>query len=197
MVSIARETLTSDLTPRFRGRLVTPADSDYDDARMVYNAMIDRRPVLIARCRDVADVMAALTFARDRGLTIAIRGGGHNGAGFGTVEGGALVGDLDHATHAFGLATPAGVISTTGVGGLTLGGGHGYLSRRYGLTSDNLVSADVVLADGRYEPIMDGCRASSVRTIRTTSSTSVRTSARPREPRPPRRLARASGVEWR
>ena len=157
----------------FRGRLVTSSDRGYDEARAVYNAMIDRRPSLVARCRDGADVIAALRFARESGLEVAVRGGGHNGAGLGTVEGGivldlrdmngvlvdadarvatvqggARLGDLDHAAHAFGLATPTGIISTTGVGGLTLGGGHGYLSRKHGLTIDNLVGAEVVLADG-------------------------------------------------
>jgi FAD/FMN-containing dehydrogenase len=155
------------------GDLLAPGDPGYEEARRLYNAMIDKRPALIARCRDVADVIAAVNFARKQRLEVAVRGGGHNGAGLGsvqdglvidlremrgvdvdpaartaTVAGGALMRDLDHATHAFGLAVPSGVISTTGVGGLTLGGGHGYLSRKYGLTIDSLLSADVVLADG-------------------------------------------------
>ncbi len=158
----------------FAGQIIGPQDDGYDDARAVYNAMIDRRPGLIARCADVADVMAALRVAERQDLLVAIRGGGHHGGGLGIcddglvidlsllrgirvdpaartvrVEGGCLWGELDHATHAFGLAVPGGFVSTTGVGGLTLGGGLGHLSRRYGLTIDSLVSADVVLADGR------------------------------------------------
>jgi FAD/FMN-containing dehydrogenase len=163
-----------DLRARFRGELIVPGDPAYEAARKVYNGMIDRRPALIARCADVADVMAGVQFAREKGLTLAIRGGGHNGPGLGVCDGGVVIdlarlrgirvdpkdktvrvdggcvwGDVDHATHAFGLAVPSGFISTTGVGGLTLGGGVGYLSRRYGLTIDNLLSVDVVLADGR------------------------------------------------
>jgi len=162
------------LRAQLRGELVTPADAGYDAARKVYNAMIDRRPALIARCVDVADVIACVGFAREKGLLLAVRGGGHNGPGLGVcddglvidlsrmrgirvdprdrtvrVEGGCLWGDVDHATHPFGLAVPSGFISTTGVGGLTLGGGIGYLSRRHGLTIDSLLAADVVLADGR------------------------------------------------
>jgi FAD/FMN-containing dehydrogenase len=157
------------------GAAVEPADTEYEDARRLYNAMIDKRPALIVCCRDVADVRAAIDFGRREELEIAVRGGGHNGAGLGsvdnglvidlslmngvrvdpldrtaTVEGGALLADLDHATHAFGLAVPGGIISTTGIGGLTLGGGHGYLTRKHGLTIDNLISADVVLADGNF-----------------------------------------------
>jgi FAD/FMN-containing dehydrogenase len=168
------ETGVNELRAQLRGEVVTPEDQGYEEARRLYNAMIDRRPAVVARCTGVADVTAALQFARERGLDVAIRGGGHNGAGFGsvdqglvvdlggmrevrvdagartaTVEGGALMADLDRAAHAFGLATPAGIISTTGVGGLTLGGGHGYLTRKHGLTIDNLLSAQVVLADGR------------------------------------------------
>jgi FAD binding domain/Berberine and berberine like len=163
------------LQASFRGELIQPADSGYETARKVYNGMINKRPKLIARCADVADVMAAVQFARDGELLTAIRGGGHNGAGLGTCDGGLVVdlspmkgvrvdpvartvrvgagcvwGEVDHATHAFGMATPCGFISTTGVAGLTLGGGIGYLTRRYGLTIDNLLSADVVLADGRF-----------------------------------------------
>jgi len=163
------------LKSSFRGELIQPADAAYESARKVYNGMIDKRPRLIARCVDVADVMAAVEFGRENGLLTAIRGGGHNGAGLGTcddglvidlsrmkgirvnpaaktvrVEPGCVWGDVDHATHAFGMATPCGFISTTGVAGLTLGGGIGYLTRRYGLTIDNLLAVDVVLADGRF-----------------------------------------------
>ena len=163
------------LAQDFRGILVNPADAGYDEARKLYNGMIDKRPRLIARCADVADVMAAVNFGRENNLKIAIRGGGHNGPGLGSVDDGLMIdlsamksvrvdpasrtarvdagciqGDLDHATHAFGLATPAGIISTTGIAGLTLSGGHGYLSRKYGLTIDNLIEADVVLADGSF-----------------------------------------------
>src|SRR5947199_1192235 len=158
-----------------RGRLITRSDPDYDEARALYNGMIDKRPLLIARCADVADVIAAVNFGSDNGLLIAIRGGGHNGPGLGSVNDGLVIdlstmkgvrvdpanrtvrvgpgctsGDVDHATHAFGLAVPFGIVSTTGVGGLTLGGGTGYLTRKYGLTIDNLLEADVVLADGRF-----------------------------------------------
>jgi FAD/FMN-containing dehydrogenase len=157
-----------------RGRLVKPNDADYDDVRALYNGMIDRRPRLIARCVDVADVITAVTFGREQGLLVAIRGGGHNGPGLGScndglvidlsmmrgvhvdpsnrtvrVQGGCTSGDVDHATHPFGLAVPFGIVSTTGVAGLTLGGGTGYLTRKYGLTIDNLLEAEVVLADGR------------------------------------------------
>jgi len=158
-----------------RGELVGPGDQSYDAARKVYNAMIDRRPRLIARCADVADVIAAVNFGRENKLLVAVRGGGHNAGGLGVcdeglvidlspmryvrvdpkkrtvlVGGGALWGDVDHATHAFGLAVPTGIISTTGVGGLTLGGGLGHLTRQCGLTIDNLLGVDMVLADGRF-----------------------------------------------
>ena len=164
-----------DFASRLRGELIQPGDATYDSVRKVYNAMIDKHPALIARCADVADVMAGVNFARGSGLTLAVRGGGHNGPGLGVcddglvldlsgmkgirvdpaartarVEGGATWGSVDHATHAFGLATPSGFISSTGVGGLTLGGGIGYLSRTYGLTIDNLLEVDMVLADGRF-----------------------------------------------
>ena len=156
-----------------RGELIQPTDPGYNEARKVYNGMIDKRPRLIARCSDVADVISCVNFARENEVLLAVRGGGHNGAGWAVadgalvidlsamrgvrvdpqertvrVEGGATWGDVDHATHAFGLAVPTGIISTTGVAGLTLGGGHGYLARKYGLTIDNLLEADVVLADG-------------------------------------------------
>lgn len=163
------------LTAAFRGSLIAPEDDQYETARKVNNAMIDRRPGLIARCVDVADVIAAVNAAREAGCLVAVRGGGHNGAGFGTCDDGLVIdlgdmkgvrvdpsdstarispgctlGEVDHATHAFGLAVPAGVVSTTGVGGLTLGGGIGYLSRRWGLAIDNLIEVDMVLADGSF-----------------------------------------------
>ena len=167
--------LLAKLTETIRGKLIGRDDPDYDEARKLYNGMIDKRPLLIARCRDEADVIAAVNFGRDNKLPLAIRGGGHNGPGLGSVDdglvidlslmkgvrfdpvamtvraaAGCLTGDIDHATSAFGQAVPFGVISTTGVAGLTLSGGHGYLSRQYGLAVDNLVEADVVLADGRF-----------------------------------------------
>jgi hypothetical protein len=158
-----------------RGKLIEPGDADYDAVRALYNGMIDKRPRLIARCVDVADVISAVNFGRDQGLLVAIRGGGHNGPGLGScndglvidlsmmksvrvdpasrtvrVDAGCTSGDVDHATHPFGLAVPFGIVSTTGVAGLTLGGGTGYLTRKYGLTIDNLLEADVVLADGKF-----------------------------------------------
>ncbi|RWE80398.1 MAG: FAD-binding oxidoreductase [Mesorhizobium sp.] len=161
------------LRESLRGEVILRDDAGYDEARKVYNGMIEKRPLLIARCADVADVIAAVKYARDNDLLIAVRGGGHNGAGLGICDNGLVIdlsmmkgvhvdpktrtvrvgpgcnsGDVDHATHPFGLAVPAGIVSTTGVAGLTLGGGTGYLTRRYGLTIDNLVEADLVLADG-------------------------------------------------
>lgn len=163
------------LGAQLRGALVRPGDDAYDEARTVYNAMHDRRPALIVRARDAADVIASVTFARTHDLLLAVRGGGHSVPGFGTcddglvldlgpmkgirvdpehetvrAQGGCTWGDLDHATHGFGMATPGGVVSTTGIAGLTLGGGMGHLSRRYGLSCDNLVSADVVTAQGDF-----------------------------------------------
>jgi FAD/FMN-containing dehydrogenase len=165
----------AQLRAQMRGDLVEPEDLRYDVIRKVYNAMIDRKPRLIALCTDAADVMACVKFARANDLRVAVRGGGHNGGGLGTcddglvidlskinnvrvdpkartvrVGGGATWGAVDHATHAFGLAVPSGIVSTTGVGGLTLGGGLGHLTRKYGLTIDNLLSADLVLADSSF-----------------------------------------------
>src|SRR6059036_2209983 len=165
----------ADFKANLRGRLIQPGDKDYDEARKVYNEMIHKKPRLIARCVDVADVIRSVNFARENDLLVAIRGGGHNAGGLGicddglvvdlapikytrvdpaartvVVGGGCTWGDVDHATYPFALATPSGFISTTGVGGLTLGGGVGYLTRKYGLTIDNLLSADVVLADGSF-----------------------------------------------
>ncbi|MGC3875329.1 FAD-binding oxidoreductase [Halomonas sp. GXIMD04776] len=159
---------------RLRGELIRPQDARYDEARRVYNAVHDRRPALIVRAADVADVMASVAFARQHELPLAVRGGGHSVPGFGTcdnglvldlgrmrgirvdpeaqrvrAEGGCTWADLNHATAAFGLATTGGIVSTTGIGGLTLGGGLGYLARRCGLSCDNLLSADVVTAEGR------------------------------------------------
>jgi hypothetical protein len=160
---------------QLRGALLEPGEQGYEQARKVYNGMIDRHPALIARCVDTADVIYSVNFARQNGITLAVRGGGHSGPGLGIcddglvidlsemkgikvdpsnqtvrVEGGCVWGDVDHALHPFGLAVPSGFISSTGVGGLTLGGGSGYLTRKYGLTIDNLLSVDMVLADGRF-----------------------------------------------
>jgi FAD/FMN-containing dehydrogenase len=158
---------------QLRGELIEPTDTNYDDERKVYNAMISRRPRMIAKCVDAADVVAAVEFARNQDLSVSIRSGGHNAGGLGVCDDGLVIdlslikgvvvdpvtrtvragcgctwGEIDRATHAFGLAVPSGIISTTGVGGLTLGGGIGYLTRQYGLTIDNLLEADVVLANG-------------------------------------------------
>jgi len=158
-----------------RGELIEPGDLQYDTARKVYNGMIDCHPRFIARCVDEADVISCVHFCRDNQLLTAIRSGGHNGGGLGVCDDGLVIdlsrmkgisvdpdartawvaagctlGDIDHATHAFGLASPSGIISTTGVGGITLGGGLGHLTRRYGLAIDNLLAANVVLADGRF-----------------------------------------------
>jgi FAD/FMN-containing dehydrogenase len=160
---------------KLRGQLIGRDDPNYETERKVYNAMIQKRPLLIARCRDVADVIAAVQFGRESNLPVSIRGGGHNAGGLGICDdglvidlslirytrvdvkakrvragGGCVWGDVDHASHTFGLAVPAGIISTTGVGGLTLGGGLGHLTRKCGLTIDNLLSADLVLADGSF-----------------------------------------------
>lgn len=158
-----------------RGDLVEPGDPDYDEARQVYNAMHDRRPAIIVRAVDAGDVIATVDFAREQALPLAVRGGSHSVPGYGTCDGGAVLdlglmrgirvdpgtrtawveggctwADVNHATHAFGLATTGGVVSTTGVGGLTTGGGMGYLARRCGLACDNLVSVDLVTAEGAF-----------------------------------------------
>src|SRR5436305_4048920 len=169
-------TLTFDtLRQQVRGDVITKDDEGYEQARLVYNAMIDRRPSVIVRAVNAGDVIAAVNFAREGRLDLAIRGGSHSVPGFGTcdgglvidlvrmrgvrvnpekrtarAEGGATWGDFNAATYPFGLATTGGIISTTGVAGLTLGGGIGYLARGFGLSCDNLVSADVVTADGGF-----------------------------------------------
>jgi len=168
-----RDLPLEQLRPLLLGAVITPGDPSYDEVRSVYNAMIDKRPAAIVTCRDTADVVACVRFAAEHDVPLAVRGGGHNAGGLGVaddalvvdlremrsttvdpagrtvrVDGGCVWADVDHATVAFGMATPSGFIASTGVGGLTLGGGIGYLTRRFGLTVDNLVSADVVLADG-------------------------------------------------
>jgi FAD/FMN-containing dehydrogenase len=165
----------SELKAKLRGEAIQPGDANYDEARKLYNGMIDKRPALIVRCVDAADVIACVNYARENGILLAVRGGGHNGPGLGSCDGGLVIdlsrmrgvrvdpaakaaqvsggcvwGDVDHATHPFGLAAASGIISTTGVGGLTLGGGIGHLSRKYGLTIDNLTAVDMVLADGSF-----------------------------------------------
>lgn len=165
----------SELTERLRGEVIVPGDESYDQARAVHNGMIDRRPAVVVRVANAGDAIAVVNYARDNELELSVRGGGHSAPGFGTNDGGVVLdfsamrsvrvdptsrtaradagttwGDFNAATHAFGLATVGGIISTTGISGLTLGGGIGYLSRGYGLSLDNLVSADVVTADGRF-----------------------------------------------
>jgi len=169
------DSVVEGLRDQVRGRLVDRADPAYDEARQVYNGAVGRRPWAMARVADVADVIACVSFARDHQIPLAVRGGGHHGAGFGVwddalvidfatlrsttvdpeartvrVDAGCTWGDVDHATGAFGMATPSGFVSTTGVAGLALGGGSGYLSRHFGMTVDNVLAVDVVLADGRF-----------------------------------------------
>jgi UDP-N-acetylenolpyruvoylglucosamine reductase len=169
------ETAIEEFKLNLRGELIQPGDPTYEEACKVYNGMIHKHPRLIAKCVDAADVITSVNFGRNNNLLLAIRGGGHNGAGLGICDdglvidlshmnntrvdpaqktiqagGGCTLGDVDHASHAFGMAVPGGIISTTGVSGLTLGGGIGYLTRKYGLSIDNLLEADVVLADGSF-----------------------------------------------
>ena len=172
---MSRMSSTDSLRSSLRGRLLLPTDDGYEAARHVWNGMIDKRPAAIVQCAGVADVQAAVRFGRAEGLTLAVRGGGHNVAGNATCDGGLLIdmglmksvrvdpaertaraeagliwGEFDHATHVHGLATPGGLISTTGIAGLTLGGGFGYLSRRFGLACDNLLSVGLVTASGDF-----------------------------------------------
>ncbi|MFF0732729.1 FAD-binding oxidoreductase [Streptomyces chartreusis] len=174
------ERLLGRLRGAVRGTVVEPGDPAYDEARKVYNAMHDRRPAIIVRAVDTGDVMATVDFAREQGVPLAVRGGSHSVPGYGTcdggvvldlglmrgirvdpdtrtawVEGGCTWADVNHATHAFGLATTGGIVSTTGVGGLTTGGGLGHLARRCGLACDNLVSVDLVTADGSFVTCTD------------------------------------------
>ncbi len=163
------------LSEQVRGRLITAEDEGYDEARAVHNGMFDKRPLAVLRAEQVGDVIAAVKCAGELGLDLSVRGGMHSGPGFGTNDGGLVIdmghmrtvrvdpraktaradagatwGDFNYATNAFGLATTGGIISTTGISGLTLGGGIGYLARGSGLTIDNLISADVVTADGKF-----------------------------------------------
>ena len=168
-----KEAAVEEFRSRLRGELLRPSDKGYDETRKIWNGMIDKRPGLVARCTGPADVLTSVRFAREHNLLVAIKGGGHNVAGTALCDGGLVIdlsrmkgvhadpvrrtvrtqpgltlGDLDHETQAFGFAVPAGIVSTTGIAGLTLGGGFGWLNRKYGLTCDNLISADVVTAQG-------------------------------------------------
>src|SRR5437867_6439629 len=174
MGTILGEATIQELRESIRGFVIVPADPSYDEARAVWNGMIDRHPALIVRCSGVADILAALQFARSQDLELAVRGGGHSLPGFSTSDGGIVVDlspmkgirvdpdaqrviaeggvtwrELDHETQAFGLAVTGGLISSTGIAGFALGGGVGWLMRKHGLTCDNLVTADLVTADGR------------------------------------------------
>jgi FAD/FMN-containing dehydrogenase len=173
MVDISKERI-ENLESKVKGQIILPSDSNYDEVRQIWNAMIERRPALVVRCAEANDVPHAISFARENGLEISIRGAGHNIAGnalcdngvmidFSTmrhvrvdadkqrayVEPGATLADFDEAAQSHGLATPVGINSTTGIAGLTLGGGFGWLTRKYGMTVDNLISVDVVTADCR------------------------------------------------
>ena len=172
---ILEDAAIQDFADSLRGRLLRAGDAGYDEARRVWNGMIDRRPALIARCAGAADVMAAVRFARSHGILVSVRGGGHNITGNAVCDGGLMIdlspmkgmrvdprqrtaraeagltwGEFNRETQAFGLATTGGVVSTTGIAGLTLGGGLGWLMGKHGLSCDNLLSADVVTADGQF-----------------------------------------------
>ena len=169
------ETAVQEFAANFRGELIRPGDEGYDDARAVFNSMIDRHPALVARCTGVADVIAAVNFARDNELVVAVRGGGHSVPGYAVCEGGIVIdlspmkgiwvdpdmrtaraqagvtwGEFDRETQQFGLATTGGRVTHTGIAGFTLGSGSGWLERKLGLTCDSLISADVVTADGEF-----------------------------------------------
>src|SRR5215510_7096420 len=165
---------TNDLQSKVKGTVIVPGDTAYEDARRVWNAMVDRRPAVIVRCAEAADVSTAIAFARENGLPISVRGAGHHIAGHSVCDDGLMIDfsgmkrvqvdvgaqlafaepgvtlhDFDKAVQAYGLATPVGINSTTGIAGLTLGGGFGWLTREYGMTIDNLVAANVITADGK------------------------------------------------
>ena len=173
--TVLTEALVEEFQTSLRGPLLQPGDAGYDDARIVWNGMIDRRPALIARCAGVADVIQAVNFARDNHLLVSVRGGGHNITGYAVNDGGIVIdlsqmksvhvdlakstaraeagltwGEYNHETQAFGLASTGGVVSTTGISGLSLGGGLGWLMSKHGLTYDTLLSADIVTADGKF-----------------------------------------------
>src|SRR5579885_3384329 len=172
--AILEEATLQDFADRLRGPLLKPGDRGYDEARIVWNGMIDRRPALIVRCAGPADVIAAVNFARTNRLLVSVKGGGHNITGNAVCDNGLMIdlsamkgirvdpanrtvraeagltwGEFNRETQAFGLATTGGVVSTTGIAGLTLGGGLGYLASKHGLSCDNLLSADIVTADGQ------------------------------------------------
>ena len=173
--TVLTEALVEEFQTSLRGPLLQPGDAGYDDARIVWDGMIDRRPALIARCAGVADVIQAVNFARDNHLLVSVRGGGHNITGYAVNDGGIVIdlsqmksvhvdlakstaraeagltwGEYNHETQAFGLASTGGVVSTTGISGLSLGGGLGWLMGKHGLTCDTLLSADIVTADGKF-----------------------------------------------